>query len=54
MEPLRCEALTCLSKAIHVNLISVTNADEMDVDGSIVTPTADNCIARTGFHKLKK
>lgn len=53
-EPLRREAiLTCLNEAIHFNLLSVANADGTNADGSVVAPTADNYIARSGFHELK-
>lgn len=53
-EPLRREAiLTCLNEVIHFHLISVTNADGTNADGSVVAPTADNYTARSGFHELK-
>ena len=53
-KPLRREAiLTCLIEAIHFGLISVTNADGTSADGSFVASTADNYLARLGFHELK-
>jgi hypothetical protein len=53
-KPLRREAiLTCLNEVIHFNLIFVANADRTNADGSVVAPTADNYIARSGFHELK-